>query len=118
DGIERLVVDVVVRQGRAIQLEDNVAPAIDAKADEEPAAAAPAPADAEDAIPAENEMSLNRAPLPAESSNPPSEETSEKQLAMAGIGLGPPLRRVRGALRKPSTGSLPLTTAHRILRRR
>jgi PKD repeat protein len=127
DGIERLVVDVVVRQGRAIQLEDDFTPTNDLEAvdpnavvppDDAPAEDAPAPGDAKDRAPAGNETSLSELPLPAESLEPARDEAAESQLAAVGVAAALPLGRLRNPLRHKPTGALPLIKAHRILRRR
>ena len=122
DGIERLVVDFVVRQGRAIQLDDNINPAAEPStvgpADDAEPGDIPAPRGVQDSAPTEKETSLNEMPLPAEHLEPAGDEAAESRFAAAGLAATLPLGRLRNTLRRNPTDALPLTKAHRILWRR
>jgi PKD repeat protein len=135
DGIERLVVDVVVRQGRAIQLEDDIAPAVEPQAangrtardshdnvavQHESAVKTPTkPPEAENnSQPAESHTGhVNHVPLPVDGGLPERDDVAESKLVAAGVVFAFPLHRLRKSPRHP-VDSVPLTKAHRILRRR
>ncbi len=122
DGIERLVVDVVVRQGRAIQLEDDVAPAAErntaGRTDDAVPVDIPAPRGVNDSGPAESETSSIERRLPDARLEPADDEAAASQFVAAGLTATLPLGRFRKSLRRKPIDALPLTKAHRILWRR
>jgi PKD repeat protein len=122
DGIERLVVDVVVQEGRSIELQEEPAQQDATTGDpfgDEPAAPT-------DAVPMTDSADLS--PIPAvpltTPALPPEAETDDNTaasttlaLAVGGVALVAPLGRSRRRLKSEPDNAPSLTKAHRTLRR-
>ncbi len=113
DGIERLVVDVVVQEGRSIELQEQPSLESTAPASDAPTEGPTLP----DAAPAlDSTLPAPAAPEAAEAAN---DKTSSATLALAvgGMALVAPLGRSQRRLNREDDTQPTLTKAHRTLRR-
>jgi hypothetical protein len=122
DGIERLVVDVVVQEGRSIELQEEPAQQDAATGDpfgDEPAAPT-------DAVPMTDSADLSPIPVvplttpalpPEAEADGNTTASTTLALAVGGVALVAPLGRSRRRLKREPDNAPSLTKAHRTLRR-